>query len=351
MERRPERIKTTPVFPIACKGILEGDVMKTLARCTLALLAALAAGPALQAHAAGYPERPVTLVVPFPPGGGTDAGARLLAHKLAERWGQSVVIENRPGAAGIIGVDHVARAKPDGYTLLIGNIGTQAINQSLYRKIPYNPDTAFTPISLVAELPLVLVVNPSVPAKTPQELIALAKARPGELTYSTSGAGSSMHLAAKLFESGAGIKLLHVPYKGGGPALQDLVGGQVNMSFATVLETSGQIKAGHMRALAVTSDKRSPTLPEVPTLAESAIPGFNSISWIGLLAPAGTPAPIVDKIAADVHAVMNAPDVQQRFSTLGAIPVGDSPADFSALIKHDTQRYAALIKQIGITLQ
>src|SRR3569833_583616 len=225
--------------------------MKTLARCTLSLLAALLLSPAMHADAAGYPERTVTLVVPFPPGGGTAAGARLVAQKLAQRWGQSVVVENRPGAAGIIGVDHVARAKPDGYTLLIGNIGTQAINQSLYKKIPYNPDTAFTPISLIAELPLVLVVNPSLPVKTAKDLIALAKSKPGELSFSTSGAGSSLHLAAKLFENGAGIQLLHVPYKGGGPALQDLVGGQVNMSFATVLETNGQIKAGHMRPLAV----------------------------------------------------------------------------------------------------
>jgi tripartite-type tricarboxylate transporter receptor subunit TctC len=249
-----------------------------------------------------FPTKPVTIVVPFPPGGGTDTGARLIAQKLTERWGQQVVVDNKPGAAGSIGASAVAKAKPDGYTLLMGNIGTQSINPSLYKSLPYNPETAFAPVTLIAELPLVLLVNPALPAKSAKELIALANSKPkGEMTYSSSGSGGSMHLAGELFEDASGVQLLHVPYKGGGPALVDLIAGHVNLSFATILESFGFVKGGKLRALAVTSDKRSPALPDVPTLAESGLPGYNSISWIGLLAPAGIPQPVIDKIAADVR--------------------------------------------------
>jgi tripartite-type tricarboxylate transporter receptor subunit TctC len=233
----------------------------------------------------------------------------------------------------------------------MGNIGTQSINPSLYKKLPYNADTAFTPITLVAELPLVLVVNPSTPAKSTAELIAAAKAKPGDFTYSTSGNGSSMHLAAALFENQAGLKLTHVPYKGGGPAIQDLIGGHVTMSFATVLETSGQIKSGKLKPIAVTSDKRSPALPDVPTAAETGLPGYNSISWIGLLAPAGTPQPIVDKIAADVHAVLAEPATRQQFIDQGALPVGSTPAQFKALIDTDRERYGKIIVEKDIKLE
>ena len=310
---------------------------------------AILVGTAVQAQT--YPQQSVTLIVPFPPGGGTDTGARLLAQKLSDKWGQQVIVDNKPGAAGIVGLEIASKAKPDGYTIVMGNIGTQAINQSLYKKLPYNSDTAFTPITLVAELPLVLVVNPSTSAKTTAELIALAKTKPGELTYSTSGNGSSMHLAAALFENQAGLKFTHVPYKGGGPAIQDLIGGHVSMSFATVLETSGQIKSGKLRAIAVTSDKRSPALPDVPTAAESGLPGYNSISWIGLLAPAGTPQPIVDKIAADVNAVLTEPATRQQFIDQGAIPVGSTPAQFKALIDADRARYGKIIVEKDIKLE
>jgi tripartite-type tricarboxylate transporter receptor subunit TctC len=226
----------------------------------------------------------------------------------------------------------VSKAKPDGYTILMGNIGTQSINPSLYKKLPYNPDSAFVPISLVAELPLVMVVNPQLAAQSAKDVIALGKAKPGELTYSTSGNGGSMHLAAALFENEAGLKLLHVPYKGGGPAIQDLIAGHINISFATVLETSGFIKGGRLRALAVTSNTRSPALPDVPTIAESALPGFNSISWIGLLAPSGTPQPVVDKISADVQAVLAAGDLREKLIAQGATPVGNTPEQFKAII-------------------
>jgi len=318
------------------------------AHLALALATALSeAGPALAQ--APYPAKAVTLVVPFPPGGGTDTGARLIAQKLSERWGQPVIVENKPGAAGIVGADHAAKAKPDGYTLFMGNIGTQSINPSLYKKLPYNPDTAFAPVALVAELPLVLVVNPKVEAKSPADVIALAKARPGDVTYSTSGNGGSMHLAAALFENEAGIKMMHVPYKGGGPAIQDLIAGHVNVSFATILETASYIRGGRLQALAVTSEKRSPALPDVPTVAESALPGFNSISWIGLLAPAGTPQPVINKVAGDIRAILETPEVRDRLIAQGATPVASSPAEFKALIETDRARYAKIIIEKGIT--
>ena len=305
----------------------------------------------LLAQGQGFPNRPVTLVVPFPPGGGTDTGGRILAEQLSKRWGQTVIVDNKGGAAGQIGADLVAKARPDGYTLLLGNIGTQAINPSLYPKMPYDPDKAFAPIALVVDLPLAMMVNPQVTARSAQELIALAKQQPGKLSYSSSGAGGAPHLAAEMFKQGTGTFIVHVPYRGGGPAVQDLIAGHVQLSFMTVLEASGNIKAGKLRALAVTSDKRVPALAEVPTLAESALPGFNSISWLGLLAPAGTPADIVEKIAADVRAVLAADDVKSRFVALGGVPRGSTPAQFEQLIVADRKRYAQIIKDRKITAE
>ena len=296
-----------------------------------------------------YPTKAVTIIVPFSPGGGTDTGARWIAQKLSERWGQSVVVDNKPGAAGMIGADFVARAKPDGYTIAMFNAQAAAVNPGLYKKIPYNPDTAFAPISLVAELPLVLLVNASIPATTTKDFIALVKAKPAELTYSSAGNGSSTHLAAALFENQTGTKLVHVPYKGGGPAMQDLMAGVVNLTFLTVLESASALKSGKVRPIAVTSSTRSPALPNVPTLAESGLPGFNSISWIGLLAPAGTPKSIVDKIARDVHEIVNAPEMRERFIVQGATPVGGTPAEFKALIDSETRRYKKLIAEKNIT--
>jgi tripartite-type tricarboxylate transporter receptor subunit TctC len=296
-----------------------------------------------------YPTKAVTIVVPFAPGGGTDTGARWVAQKLSERWGQAVVVDNKPGGSGIIGSDFVARARPDGYTILMSNAQTGAVNPSLFKKMPYNAATAFTPISLVAELPLVLLVNASLPATTPKEFVALAKAKPETLTYGSAGNGSSTHLAASLFESATGTKLVHVPYKGGGPAMQDLMAGVVNLTFLTVLESSGAIKSGKVRPVAVTSSTRSPALPSVPTLAETEIPGFFSISWIGLLAPAGTPKNIIDKIAKDVQEIVGAPEMRERFIAQGATPIGNTPAQFQALIDSDTKRYAKIIAEKNIT--
>jgi tripartite-type tricarboxylate transporter receptor subunit TctC len=314
------------------------------------LIAALWLAAPTGALAQGYPSRPVTLVVPFPPGGGTDTGARIVAEQLGKRWGQTVVVENKGGAAGQIGADLVAKARPDGYTLLLGNIGTQAINPSLYAKMPYDPDKAFVPITLVAELPLAMMVHPDVAARSAREFITLAKSKPGQLSYSSSGSGGAPHLAAEMFKAQTQTFILHVPYRGGGPAVSDLMAGHVQLSFMTVLEASGQIKAGKLRALAVTSDRRVPALPEVPTLAEATLPGFNAISWLGLLAPAGTPADAIDKIAADVRSVLNDEAVKARFVALGGIPRATTPQEFGKLIADDRLRYAQIIRERRITV-
>lgn len=296
-----------------------------------------------------FPARPVTIVVPFPPGGGTDTGARWIAQKLSERWGQSVVVDNKPGASGLIGAELVSRAKPDGYTLMMANAQTVAINPALLKKMPYQSETAFAPISLVAELPLVLLVNPALTAATTQEFVALAKARPGELTYGSAGNGSSTHLAASLFENATATKLVHVPYKGGGPAMQDVMAGHVNLTFLTVLESASALKSGRVRPIAVTSNRRSPALPDIPTLGESGLPGYFSISWIGMLAPAGTPPAVVEKIAKDVQQIIATPEMQERLVSQGATPVGNTPAQFKALIDSETKRYKELIVEKGIT--
>jgi tripartite-type tricarboxylate transporter receptor subunit TctC len=311
-------------------------------------LGALAHAPAF---AQAYPARPVTLVVPFPPGGGSDTGGRVLAEQLSRRWGQPVIVENKGGASGQIGADYVAKAQPDGYTLLLGNIGTQAINPSLYAKLPYDADKAFAPVSLVAELPLAMMVHPSVPARTAAEFIALAKAQPGKLSYSSSGAGGAPHLAAEMFKDQTGTFILHVPYRGGGPAIADLLAGHVQLSFSTVLEASGHLKAGKLRALAVTGDKRVSAFPDVPTLSEGAVPGFNTVSWIGLLAPGGTPQDTVDKIAADVRAVLADESVKARIASLGGVARATSPQEFAKLIADDKARYARIIRSRKITIE
>jgi tripartite-type tricarboxylate transporter receptor subunit TctC len=315
------------------------------ARIALAVMTASAFGIASAQDA--YPTKSVTMVVPFPPGGGTDTGARWVAQKLSEKWGQPVVVDNKPGAAGMIGADFVSRSKPDGYTIMMANAQTVAINPSLYKKLPYNPDTAFVPISLVAELPLVLLVNSSLPVNNTKEFITLAKSK--ELTYGSAGNGSSTHLAASLFDNATGTKLSHVPYKGGGPAMQDLMGGVVNLTFLTVLESGSAIKSGKVRPIAVTSLKRSPAMPNIPTLAESGVPDYFSISWIGVLAPAGTPKAIVDKISKDIQEIVASPDVNKRFIEQGATPVGSTPEQFQTLIDSERARYRKIITEKNIS--
>ena len=307
------------------------------------LMIAIAAS-SVMALAQSFPDRPVTIVVPFPPGGGTDAGARLIAQKLSTRWGQSVIIDNKAGAAGMVGSEYVSRAKPDGYTLLIGNIGTFSINPSLYKKMPYDADKAFVPVSMIAELPYFLLVTPTLKANNVKEFIAFAKANPGAVTYASSGSGSGPHLAGEMFEKATGLDMMHVPYKGGGPAAADVMAGHVNMYFSTVLESIGSVKSGKLKALGASSLVRSPAMPDLPTIAESGVPGYDAASWIGIAAPAGTPPVLVDKIAADIKAVISEQDTKQTLIQQGATPMPLAPAAFKARIESDRVRYAKVIK-------
>ena len=303
---------------------------------------------ATAAVAQSYPAKPVTFIVPFPPGGGTDISARTVAAKLTEKWKHSVVVENRAGAAGILGADAAAKARPDGYTLLIVNVGVTSINPALYPKLPYNPDTAFTPISLICELPFVLMASPSFPPNSVKELVAYARANPDKVTFASSGQGGSPHLTAEIFQLATGTKMTHVPYKGGGPAMTDLMAGHVDLLFASVLEGSGHIKAGKLKGLAVTHAKRSPAVPDVPTLAEAGVKNAESGSWIALLAPAGTPAAIVAKVGADVKEVVAAPDVKEKLIAQGAVPQASTPAELQKLIDADLARYGRIIKEKGL---
>jgi tripartite-type tricarboxylate transporter receptor subunit TctC len=303
---------------------------------------------AAMAGAQSYPAKPVSFIVPFPPGGGTDISARTVAAKLTEKWKQSVVVENRAGAAGIVGTDAAAKARPDGYTLLIVNVGITSINPALYPKLPYNPETAFTPISLICELPFVLMASPSFPPGSVKELVDYAKANPDKVTFASSGQGGSPHLTAEIFQLATGTKLMHVPYKGGGPAMTDLMAGHVNLLFASVLESSGHIKSGRLKGLAVTHAKRSPALPDVPTLAEAGVRNAESGSWIALLAPAGTPAAIVAKVGADLKEAVAAPDVREKLIAQGAVPQASTPAELQALINSDLARYGRIIREKGL---
>jgi tripartite-type tricarboxylate transporter receptor subunit TctC len=314
---------------------------------TIKLLALLLLVPGA-VFAQTYPVKPVTFIVPFSPGGGTDITARTLAAKLTAIWGKSVVVENRAGAGGILGADAVAKAKPDGYTLLIANVGTQSINPTLYPRLPYDPDRAFAPISLVCELPFVLMASPKFAPGSVQELVALARAKPDQVTYASSGLGGSPHLTAELFQILTGTKLTHVPYKGGGPAMVDLMAGHVDLLFASVLEGSGHIKAGKLKGLAVTHAKRNQALPEVPTIAEAGVKGGESGSWIALLAPAGTALDVIDKVSKDVKDAVTAADVREKLIAQGAVPQAGTPAELQALIDADRARYGKIIRDKGL---
>ena len=314
---------------------------------TAFFLAALLAASAC-AYAQAWPARPVTFIVPFAPGGGTDITARTLAARLTQKWGQSVLVENRGGAGGILGAEAVAKAKPDGYTLLIANVGITSINPALYAKLPYDPDRAFTPISLVCELPFVLMASPAFPPNTVKELVAYAKAKPGEVTFASSGAGGSPHLTAEIFQAATGTKMTHIPYKGGGPAMIDLMSGQVNILFASVLEGSGHIKAGKLKGLAISHSKRNPALPDVPTLAEAGVKDAESGSWIALLAPAGTPASLVERANADVKEAVSIPDVREKLIAQGAVPQASTPKELQSLIDADLKRYGRIIREQGL---
>ena len=311
------------------------------------------ASVALLAFAAGalaqtYPAKPVTFVVPFAPGGGTDITARTMAARLAQKWGQSVLVENKGGAGGILGADQVAKAKPDGYTFLIANVGVTSINPALYSKLPYNHETAFTPVSLVCELPFVLMASPSFPPNSIKELVDYARSKPGVVTFASSGSGGSPHLTAEIFQAATGTKMTHIPYKGGGPAMIDLMAGHVNLLFASVLEGSGHIKAGKLKGLAVSHAKRNPALPDVPTLAEAGVPNAESGSWIALLAPAGTPLSVIEKVNSDIKEAVSLQDIRDKLIGQGAVPQASTPKELQALIDADLRRYGRIIREQGL---
>jgi tripartite-type tricarboxylate transporter receptor subunit TctC len=311
--------------------------MKLVAAFCVLLAAALAA------QARAFPDKPVRLVVPYAAGGSTDVISRTLGQKLSEMWGQPVVIDNRPGASTIIGTDIVAKSAPDGYTLLV-TTASFTIVPSLFDKLPYDSAKDFQPITLINTTPLVLVVNPSVPARSVQELIALARARPGALNFGSAGSGGSNHLAGELFNAMAGVKMVHVPYKGNAPALNDLVGGHVDLVFNGLTSAIPLIRAGKLRPLAMTSLARAGALPEIPTLDELGMRGFQAVGWNGLSAPARTPPEVIARISADVLKVIRSPELIERLKLEGSDPVGNSPQQFAAFLREETARWSEVIK-------
>lgn len=318
------------------------------------IFAALAsAGNAVLAQAAErdaaqtYPNRPIRWIVPFPPGGAADIVSRAIGQKLGERWGQQIVIDNRPGAGGSLGTEIAARATPDGYTVIVVP-ATFTTYPSLYHKLAYDPVRDFAPVTLVSSSALILVVHPAVAARSVHELIALARARPGQLNYASSGIGASAHLAAELFKSMVGVSIVHVPYKGQPPAMIDLISGQIHMMFPNVPVALPHVKAGKLRSLAVTTLKRAALLPELPTMAESGLAGFEVNQWTGLVAPAGAPRPIVAKLHGETVRALQQADVRQTLSNHGFEPVGNTPQEFAAYIKAEIAKWGKVIKEAGI---
>jgi tripartite-type tricarboxylate transporter receptor subunit TctC len=303
--------------------------------------------PGLSLAQAGYPSKPIRFVVPYPAGGPLDIIARLLAQKVSESVKQPVIVDNKPGAGGNIGADFVAKSPADGYTILMGAVATHAINPVLYASIPYDPVRDFAPITQIASTPNVLVVNPSLPVNNVRELIAYAKANPGRLNFGSGSTGSAGHLAGELFKAMAGVEMTHVPYKGAAPAMQDLAGGQIQLMFDNLASSLGQVRAGKVRALAVTTAKRSPLAPELPTIAESGLPGFDIGTWFGLFAPAATPREALDRLHAEFTRALAASDVREKMLHLGAEPVGGRPEEFAAYIHREAEKYARLVKASG----
>lgn len=323
-------------------------------RALLAAMAVLCSAtvPAMSASAAeAFPSRPIRLIVPFTPGGTTDILARLVAQKAGETLGQPMVVENRPGAGGNIGAEAAARSAADGYTLLMGTLGTQVTNQFIYPRMPYDSATDFAPVTLVANSPNVLLVNSTLAANTIGELIALAKREPGKINYASTSTGGSPHLSGELLNMMAGVKMQHVPYKGAAPAMNDLLAGQVNLMFDNLPSALAQIQGGRIKALAVTGVKRASVLPSVPTVRESGLPDYEVNSWFGLLAPAGTPPERLRQLQQAVDKVLAMPDVRKRIQELGAEPGGEGSAAFAAQIKADTDKWSRVIRTAGIKAQ
>ncbi|HVK31438.1 MAG TPA: tripartite tricarboxylate transporter substrate binding protein [Burkholderiaceae bacterium] len=314
--------------------------------CAIAALSFIALG----AQAQAWPNKPITLVVPFPPGGTTDVLARALAEKLTQSLGQTVIVESKPGAGATLGADFVAKSKPDGYTLLMGAVH-HTIAPSVFKKLPYDLQKDFAPITTVALVPNVLTVSAANPAKTVAELVAQAKAQPGKLNYGSNGNGTAQHLIGTQFETANGIQIAHIPYKGSGPLVTDLIGGQVTMSFDTVTPVLPHIKAGKLKALAVTTGKRSSALPEVPTLAEAGVKGIDTGTWFGLLAPAATPKDIVARLNSDVVTLLAQPEFRKKLEDIGAEPVGNTPEQMARQIKDDSEKFARLVKDAKVVIE
>jgi tripartite-type tricarboxylate transporter receptor subunit TctC len=316
-----------------------------------AVAIALAVGsvllPCSVAHAQNYPAKPVKMVVPFPPGGSLDIAGRLIAQRLTDAWGQAVVVENKPGAGGNIGADFVAKSPPDGYTILLGALSTHAVNPSLYAKMPYDAAKDFAPITLIAITPNVLVVNAASPVNNVKEFIAYAKANPGKLAFGSGSNGSAGHLAGELFKVETGTDAVHVPFKGGAPATQALLAGDTQFMFDNLANAMAQVKAGKLKALAVTTAERSKLVPELPTMAEAGLPGFDISTWYGFFAPAGTPPAIVAKWNAEVTKILNAPDVRAKLMADGAEPAPNTPEQFAQMIARELAKYARIVKMSG----
>ena len=307
---------------------------------------ALVSSTALAQDATHYPSRPIRLIVPFAPGGGLDISARLIGHKLTEVWGQNVVVDSRPGAATIVGTEIASKAAPDGYTVLMITT-TFAINPGLYARLPYDANRDFAPVTQLNSQPNVVVVTPAFAGKSIKELIALAKAKPGELTFATPGAGSAPHLSAEMFQRAAGISMIHVPYKGIPAAVTDVIGGRITMLFTTTISAAPHIKAGKLRALALTSAKRQSSMPDVPTVGES-LPGYQAEAFQGMVAPAGTPQAVVNKLSAEVARIIRTQEMVQRFQLDGADVVGSTPREFAAFLKAEMQKWGKVIRDAGI---
>ena len=314
------------------------------------LLLVLLCALAMPALAQSYPNKPVRMIIPYPPGGGNDTLGRLFAAKLGERSGQHFIVENRPGAGAMLGTEAAAKSAPDGYTILLSSIATHALSPNLYSRVPYDPVKDFAPITLLGIAPTVLVVPADLPARNLQEFIAAAKAKPGALAYASGGNGTPPHINAEVFKAVAGVDLLHVAYKGGGPALVDLMAGRVQAMLDTAASAMPHVRAGKLRALALSAPKRSPELPDLPTFAEAGLPQYDTNAWYSMHAPAGTPPEIVRRLNAELVAILKDPDVLARFKQLATDPVGNSPEEFAAFVRTELEKYARIIKAAGIKL-
>ena len=322
--------------------------MNRAARWLLAIASVLSCPAALaQAASTAYPARPIRIVVPYTPGGFTDVTTRIVAAELSKNFGQNIIVDNRPGANSIVGVDIVSKSAPDGYTLA-SVIPAHAANQTLYPKLPYHSVKSFAPVSLAASAPLILCVTNALPAKSVKELVALAKSRPGKLAFASSGVGASAHLSMELLMMMTGISMVHVPYKGTAPALVDLTSGQVQVMFDVPSSMLPHVKAGRIRALAMASEKRYSAAPDLPTISESAVPGYASGSWVGFLAPAGTPREVVAKLGKEIMGIVNRPDVRERFIQIGIEPVGNSPEAFTAFLRNEVAKWEKVIRTANV---